>query len=136
MSNIDFSDSKGWVQCGDCTHQFEVDKHAVNYSALLEQSILANMDEMSSSKSNFSIGKLDVDMTVAEMSHVSVSENIDLFDSPLINEPDSSDYVETEFEPTTPNTEDELEYLDEAINGALNNNQQEEARHIEIKMVG
>lgn len=126
VSNIDFSDSKGWVQCGDCTHQFEVDKHAVNYSALLEQSILANMDEMSGSKRNFSIGKLDVDMTVAEMSHVSVSENIDLFDSPLISEPNNSDYVETEFEPTTPNTEDELGYLDEAINGALNNNSQEE----------
>jgi len=127
VSNIDFSDSKGWVQCGDCTHQFEADKHAVNYSALLEQSILANMDEMSGSKRDFSIGQLGIDMSVTEMSNVSVSENIDLFDAPLYGsrEPDS-DYVETEFEPTTPNTEEGLKGLDEAIHDALSNKVLEE----------
>lgn len=118
VSNIDFSDSKGWVQCGDCTHQFEASKHEVNYSALLEQSILANMDEMSGSKRDFSVGQLGIDMSVTEMSSVSVSENIDLFDAPLYRSQDektqepASDYVETEFESTTPNSELDFSDLD------------------------
>ena len=130
VSNIDFSDSKGWVQCGDCTHQFEADKHAVNYSELLEQSILANMDEMNNSNRDFSIGQLGVDMSVTEMSNVSISENIDLFEMPRnssVKEPDS-DYVETEFEPTTPNTEDDfnLDDINLALDGAIANNDKKE----------
>ena len=129
VSNIDFSDSKGWVQCGDCTHQFEAGKHAVNYSALLEQSILANMDEMKSSKREFTIGQLDVDMSVTEMSDLSISENIDLFGVPGyggMQDPDS-DYVETEFietafEPTLPNTEESFDDLEEVSNPTVVNN--------------
>lgn len=137
VSNIDFSDSKGWVQCGDCTHQFEANKNAVNYSALLEQSILANMDEMTGSKRDFSVGQLGLDMSVTEMSSVSVSENIDLFDAPLYGKQDdkpqdpTSDYVETEFESTTPNSDVDLSDLDlrgiqETLDKKIESNQSKE----------
>ena len=126
VSDIDFSDSKGWVQCGDCTHQFRADQNAVNYSALLEQSILANMDEMSGSKKDFSLGQLALDSTyITEATPVTVSENIDLFDGGGIpefkfpnipdlegdNEDPHSDYVETEFEPASEVTKDDLSDL-------------------------
>lgn len=82
VSDINFSDSKGWVQCGDCTEQFDAAKNSVNYSALLEQSILANMDGMNSTPSNFTVGGLNVDST-REFNMPTQSEEIDLLDGAL-----------------------------------------------------
>jgi len=83
VSDIDFSDSQGWVQCGDCTEQFDAAKNSVNYSALLEQSILANME---GSKINFSVGGLNIDNTI-EVASQSLSQDVDVLEGAIFDDP-------------------------------------------------
>jgi len=85
VSDIDFSDSQGWVQCGDCTEQFDAAKNSVNYSALLEQSILANMDG-DDEKINFSVGGLNIEKTV-DVATQSLSQDVDVLEGAIFNDP-------------------------------------------------
>ncbi len=84
VSDIDLSDSDGWVQCGECTQQFHGKDNAVERSELLGESILANMDDMSTpEQQGFNLDQLAIERTVNaefESKSVEVSEMIDLFD--------------------------------------------------------
>lgn len=89
------SESGGWVQCGECTHQFDAAENGVQRSDLLGESILASMADMTVPEQGFNVEQLEIDAPTemqppADFADYSQTEMIDLFEPPPL--PDHDDH--------------------------------------------